>query len=207
NFREMTEADYIFKATVGSQRAIKYTSKNAVLKGIKYDDSITLVDGMGMAVSDDLDRIRVRLGQVAPGEYGMTLYNKAGDPTLWLDADTGDAVLSGRLQASVIEGGTINGSVIRGSSIYGGTISTNEDGYPNITMSETLNLIVAEYSHTRKISIDPNNYLTNQYPHLKWESDGYEAHIHHGGASGLQFDANDFVFNADLSMDGGASIW
>lgn len=141
NFREMTEADYIFKATVGSQRAIKYTSKNAVLKGIKYDDSITLVDGMGMAVSDDLDRIRVRLGQVAPGEYGMTLYNKAGTPTLWLDADTGDAQFSGDIIAS---------------NIYGSNIRTNAGGYPYVELSSDNNVFRAAKSESSYIEIEAN---------------------------------------------------
>src|SRR5690606_16701877 len=111
------------------------------------------------------------------------------------------------LQATVIEGGTINGSVIRGSSIYGGTISTNENGFPNITMSETLNLLVAEYSATRKISIDPNNYLTNQYPHLRWESDGYEAHIHHAGPSGLLIESDIVDIRGDLDVTMGGKIW
>src|SRR5690606_33792709 len=102
------------------------TSKNAVLKGVKYDDSITLVDGMGMAVSDDLDRIRVRLGQVAAGEYGMTLYNKAGDRTIWQDADSGDAMFRGIITAS--------------------TFRTNPDSYPYIELSSETDVFRAAKS-------------------------------------------------------------
>jgi len=136
NFREFTTSDYVWQATVGSQKAIKYTSKNAVLKGVKYDDSITLVDGMGMAVSDDFERIRVRLGQVAAGEYGMTLYNKAGEKTLWLDATTGDARFAGRVEGS--------------------DFITNPDAYPRVELTSNNNVFKAAKSETAYIEIEAN---------------------------------------------------
>lgn len=71
NFRPMKISDYIFQATVGSKKAIAYTSRNAVLKGVKYDDSITLVDGLGLKVTDDNNDEQVRLGQIGPGIYGL----------------------------------------------------------------------------------------------------------------------------------------
>jgi hypothetical protein len=152
NFREMKTADYVFQATVGSKRAITYTSKNAVLKGVKYDDSVTLVDGFGMRVSDDMNRTMVRLGQTAPGEYGLALFNKSGVRTIWQDSATGNAYFSGTLQAAngnftghitalsgtiggwsiytgslsgsgQIIGGTIIGSSVLGTVIVGGTIT------------------------------------------------------------------------------------
>lgn len=185
NFRELTAADYIVQATVGSRRAITYTNKNAVLKGIKYDDSITLVDGMGMAVSDDLDRIRVRLGQVAPGEYGMTLYNKAGNPTLWLDADTGDAVLSGRLQATIIVGGTINGSVINGgtingTNIFGSFIATSES-YPRVEMSTSENMFGAYQSENNFARLTPlTSMSSNAAPGIEMRQGGGELTFGYG---------------------------
>lgn len=106
NFREFKTSDYIFQATVGSKKAIEYTSRNAVLKGVKYDDSVTLVDGLGIKVSDDFNREMVRLGQVGPGEYGLAMYNKDGEKTIWQDAATGDARFAGQL---------IGGSIAIGS--------------------------------------------------------------------------------------------
>jgi phage minor structural protein len=116
NFREFKTEDYIFQATVASKKAIVYTSKNAVLKGVKYDDSVTLVDGLGMKVTDDFDRVMVRLGQVGPGEYGMAMYNKVGDKTIWQDAATGNARFTGILTASSFEGGTI--AIGSGNNIF-----------------------------------------------------------------------------------------
>lgn len=78
-----------------------------MLKGVKYDDSLTLVDGLGMKVTDDLARERLRIGQTGPGEYGLAMFNKTGDKTIWQDATTGDARFRGILTASSFEGGTI----------------------------------------------------------------------------------------------------
>ncbi len=119
NFRTLKTSDYVFQATVGSKKAISYTSKNAVLKGQKYDDSLTLVDGMGMKVEDDLGRVMIRLGQIGPGEYGQAMYNKSGDKTIWQDAATGDARFKGRIEAA---DGTFSGTV-SGGSFVGGTIT------------------------------------------------------------------------------------
>ena len=151
NFREFKTSDYIFQATVGSKKAITYTSRNAVLKGVKYDDSITIVDGLGMKVSDDQNRVMVRLGQTGPGEYGLAMFNKAGAKTIWQDAATGDARFAGRLEAAsgtfsgelqaatgtfrgalqaasgtftgTVSAGIIQGGVVIGASIQGGTIT------------------------------------------------------------------------------------
>ncbi|MFD0588657.1 phage tail spike protein [Paenibacillus sp. GCM10027627] len=144
NFRQLSAADYIWQATVGSKRAMVYTSENAVLKGVKYDDSITLVDGFGMRVADDQNRTMVRLGQTAPGEYGLALFNKSGVRTIWQDSATGNAYFSGTLQAAVINGSTINGGVINAGTLIGGIISggtitgahisTSMDAYPRAEM-------------------------------------------------------------------------
>ncbi|WP_209703540.1 phage tail spike protein, partial [Cohnella lubricantis] len=151
NFRNLTTADYIFSATVGSKKAIAYTSKNAVLKGKKYDDSLTLVDGMGMKVEDDQGRIMVRLGQIEPGIYGLAMYNKAGYKTIWQDANTGDAHFAGNLEAAggtfsgdlqaaggtfsgTIQAGTIIGGLIQGADVIASSIRTN-DGSRRAEMS------------------------------------------------------------------------
>lgn len=119
NFREMKTSDYIFQATVGSKKAMEYTSKNAVLKGQKYDDSITLVDGLGMKVTDDMNRVMVRIGQTGPGEYGQTMYNKAGAKTIWQDAATGDAKFAGILEAA---GGTFKGALQAATGTFAGEL-------------------------------------------------------------------------------------
>ena len=119
NFREFKTSDYIFQATVGSKKAITYTSRNAVLKGIKYDDSITIVDGLGMKVSDDQNRVMVRLGQTGPGEYGLAMFNKAGAKTIWQDAATGDARFAGRLEAA---SGTFAGELQAASGTFRGAL-------------------------------------------------------------------------------------
>ncbi|RAV03038.1 phage tail protein [Paenibacillus sp. YN15] len=123
NFREFKVADYIFQATVGSKKALVYTSKNAVLKGITYDDSLTLVDGLGMRVSNPAGTELVRLGQYEPAKYGLALFNLAGAKTIWQDAATGNAYFSGNITASTISGGTITGGAISGGSISGTSIS------------------------------------------------------------------------------------
>ena len=179
NFREFKTADYIFQATVGSKKAIEYTSKNAVLKGQKYDDSITLVDGLGMLVSDDHGRPMVRLGQTGPGEYGQTMYNKQGDKTIWQDAATGDARFKGKLEASEFIGGSIRigssfsvntsghmiavggefsgeisatiftGGQIYGTVITGALIQTSESSYPRAEMSSTDKMFKVAQSLTK----------------------------------------------------------
>ncbi|MHA7962889.1 phage tail spike protein [Paenibacillus sp. CAU 1782] len=183
NFRELKTADYVFQATVGSKRAITYTSKNAVLKGVKYDDSVTLVDGFGMRVSDDMNRTMVRLGQTAPGEYGLALYNKAGVRTIWQDAATGNAYFSGTLQAAngnftghitalsgtiggwsintgslsgsgQIIGGSIIGSSLAGTIITGSLVQTAGAGaYPRAEMSNTASMFKVESSATAMIEM------------------------------------------------------
>lgn len=146
-----------------------------------------------------------------------------GDDALWFDVPSRKFHFSGTLVgvdgefsgtvwaatiiASQMQGGTIEGTTIRASEFYGGTFSTREVGYPRIVMSETSNLMSAEYSMNRGIYIDPNNYLTNQFPHLRWISDGYEAQIHHGGLSGLQIDANAVDIWTDVTMQGSSNIW
>ncbi|MFF2482706.1 hypothetical protein [Paenibacillus sp. NPDC058071] len=77
NFREMKTVDYIFQATVASKKAMDYTSENVVLKGVNYDDSLTLVDGLGMKGTDAANSERVRLGQYTPGKYGLWINSGA----------------------------------------------------------------------------------------------------------------------------------
>jgi len=101
NFRPMKTSDYIFHATVSSNKAIVYTFNNAVLTGIKYDDSLTLVDGLGMKMSDDLARERLRIGQTGPDEYGLAKFNKAGDKAIWQEATTGEEA-EGRPRSTTI---------------------------------------------------------------------------------------------------------
>jgi phage minor structural protein len=185
NFRQLRTADYIFAATVGSKKAISYTSKNAVLKGQKYDDSLTLVDGLGMKVTDDFNRERLRIGQTGPGEYGLAMYNKAGDKTIWQDATTGDAKFKGILEASSFQGGsiaigtafsvnsaghmtavggdfsgTISASVINGGQIIGPYIATSAS-YPKAEMSSTDNFFKASTSANKFVSILPYYNPTN----------------------------------------------
>ncbi|WP_217597181.1 phage tail spike protein [Cohnella sp. GbtcB17] len=153
NFRQLTTADYIFQATVGSKKAISYTSRNAVLKGVKYDDSLTLVDGLGLKVTDDHNVERVRLGQIGPGIYGMwvsggaiqiggglpdsqvagatnwngktTLLTSAGIYTGFIQAEQ---IVVNNLSAisadlGTVTAGSIFGVYINGTNIDGGTIT------------------------------------------------------------------------------------
>jgi len=116
NFRELQTADYIFQATVGSKKAITYTTKNAVLKGVKYDDSLTLVDGMGMKVTDSANVERVRIGQIGPGRYGLRV-------------DSGAIEITGKLPDSQIaSAANWNGktTLLTPSGIYTGTIQANQ---------------------------------------------------------------------------------
>jgi len=179
NFRQLSTADYIFAAKVGSQKAISYTTNNAVLKGVKYDDSLTIVDGLGMKITDDFNRERLRIGQTGPGEYGMAMFNKAGDKTIWQDAATGDARFKGLIQASAFEGGsiqigtsfsvnsaghmvavgaefsgTISATIINGGQIIGPYIATSI-GYPRIEFSSAGNLLSALMDANNHLSIRP----------------------------------------------------
>lgn len=181
NFREFKTSDYIFQATVGSKKAIQYTSKNAVLKGVKYDDSITLVDGLGMKVTDDFNRERVRIGQTGPGEYGLAMYNKDGEKTIWQDAATGDAIFSGSLdaaggtfsgkvEAGEFDGGTITGALIHGGTITGSTIQTSAAGiYPRIELNSSSSLLKAENGPDKRIELLANYVGT---PAILFESGG-----------------------------------
>ncbi|RAU96848.1 phage tail protein [Paenibacillus sp. YN15] len=145
NFRPLKSSDYVYQAVTGVKKAIKYTSTNAVLKGIKYDDSITLVDGLGMRVSDASNRELVRLGQYEPGKYGLALFNTSGAKTLWQDAATGSAWFSGNITASSINGGTITGALIR----------TAESGQ-RIELSSVDNLLMAVNASGRTLTIKPD---------------------------------------------------
>ncbi|MFD2334711.1 phage tail spike protein [Cohnella sp. GCM10020058] len=153
NFRQLTTADYIFSATVGSKKAMEYTSRNAVLKGVKYDDSLTLVDGLGLKVTDDHNAERVRLGQIGPGIYGLwvsggaiqiggglpdsqisgaaswngktTLLTSGGIYTGVVQADQINANSLSAISANLgtITAGSIYGAYINGTTIDGGTIT------------------------------------------------------------------------------------
>ncbi len=156
NFRPMKDTDYIFQATVGSRKAISFTNKQSVLKGQKYDDSVTIADGFGITISDDMNRKRVMLGQYEPGEYGLIVLNKDGDRTIWLD-DSGDVVISGTLQAAVINGGIINGAEVKGGVITGALIQTKDYGqYPRIELSSSGNLLTASLNASESIAISPS---------------------------------------------------
>lgn len=116
NFRELNMADYIFRATAGSKKAIVYTSKNAVLKGVKYDDSVTIVDGKGITVSDPGDVARVILGQYAPGQYGIWIASGA----ITFEGGLPDSQIA---SASRWNGRT---TLITDTGIYTGTVTTNQ---------------------------------------------------------------------------------
>jgi len=116
NVRELKTADYIFQATVGSKKAITYTTKNAVLKGVKYDDSLTLVDGMGMKVTDPQNVERVRIGQIGPGRYGLRV-------------DSGYIEITGKLPDSQIaSAANWNGktTLLLPNGIYTGTVRATQ---------------------------------------------------------------------------------
>lgn len=116
NFREYKTSDYIFQATVGSKKAITYTTKNAVLKGVKYDDSLTLVDGMGMKVTDAGNVERVRIGQIGPGRYGLRV-------------DSGYIEITGKLPDSQIaSAANWNGktTLLTPTGIYTGTVRATQ---------------------------------------------------------------------------------
>ncbi len=119
NFRNLSQADYLYRATVESKRAMVYTSRQAVMKGIKYDDSVTIVNGIGVVVSDAQDRHRVELGQYLPGEYGMRVLNKQGQVQISED-DDGNAIFAGMLEAA---GGTFSGALQAASGTFAGNLS------------------------------------------------------------------------------------
>lgn len=153
NFREFKPADVIFQASLGSHKAIAYTNKNTVIKGKKYDDSLTVVDGMGLKVEDDQGRIMVRLGQTGPGEYGQAMYNKAGDKTIWQDAATGDGRFKGQIEASAFVGGTItigsgnNVFKAAASGIWAGNASFAAAPF-SVDMAGHMKAVGAEFSGT-----------------------------------------------------------
>lgn len=156
NFRPLNTVDYVYQAAVGVKKAMKYTSTNAVLKGIKYDDSITLVDGLGMRVSDASNHELVRLGQYEPGKYGLALFNLAGAKTIWQDATTGNAYFSGNITASTINGGTISGAVINGGTILGGLFRTT-GSYPYLEISAGDNALTAYFAAESYIKVQPSS--------------------------------------------------
>lgn len=169
NFRELTKADYIVQAITGVKKAMRYTSTQSVLKGIKYDDSITLVDGLGMRVSDAADRELVRLGQIYAGEYGLALFNTSGQITLRQDAATGNAWFKGKVSASDIEGGTITGGAISGgsitgSAITGGTITGGDISGGTITGAAinggTIN-VSTDVHIGRKLYLNPSSFTSD----------------------------------------------
>ncbi|WP_100523431.1 phage tail protein [Mycobacteroides abscessus] len=53
--------------------AAQADANNSVQKNVKYDNSITFADGNGMRVDDANGNERVRLGQYAPGKYGVKI--------------------------------------------------------------------------------------------------------------------------------------
>jgi len=216
NFRELSDGDVIFRATVGGRQALIYTSENAVLRGVKYDDSITLVDGYGMAVSDDFNRTMVRLGQTAPGQYGLALYNKSGVQTVWQDAATGDGRFSGKVIAGAVEGGTItgseinggeiNGSVIEGGEVTGALIQTRPAGsYPRTEMSATGNYIAAYSSPTAYVRVSPY-YLSSQRPVISFTNGSKTVIFDHYSPGTFEIQADALDLNANVAVTGGQSL-
>lgn len=117
-----------------------------------------------------------------------------------------DGTFSGTVSAATIIGSEIYGSYIEGGDVIGARIATSES-YPRIEFSATADLLSAEYSANRKILIDPNNYISNPYPHLRWLSEGHEASIHLSGSAGFIIDADDVRINGELSMSFGSELW
>ncbi|MFD2334708.1 phage tail spike protein [Cohnella sp. GCM10020058] len=161
NFRQLTTADYIFSATVGSKKAMEYTSRNAVLKGVKYDDSLTLVDGLGLKVTDDHNAERVRLGQYGPGQYGLKVDGGAIEITGGLPDGqvsgagnwngkttklTSAGVYTGIVQANQIIADFLSaisanlGTVVAGR-ILSGFIATRNGTFPRVELSDTDNML------------------------------------------------------------------
>jgi len=222
NFRELTAGDYIFKATAASQRAIVYTSENAVLKGVKYDDSITLVDGLGMIVSDERNVARVRLGQIGAGEYGMRVdggYIKItgglpnsqvagaarwdGRTTLITDGGiyTGK-IVAGQIEAETLSAitanlGHINAGSITGVTITGSMIQTRPPGqYPRTEFSSDGNLMGAYHSVGNSIEIVPNDAGA---PAIKLFRNGaFMGSINTLLSRGVEMDGN-YYFNGNIN--------
>lgn len=155
NFRPLNTVDYVYQAAVGVKKAIKYTSTNAILKGLKYDDSITLVDGLGMRVSDASNRELVRLGQYEPGKYGLAMFNTSGTKTLWQDAATGNAYFSGTITGAQVNASTFSGGTFVGGSFTGGTFRTT-GSYPYAEISSGSNAITAYFEADSYVSMQPN---------------------------------------------------
>lgn len=175
NFRPLNTTDYIVQATVGSKKAIQYTSRNAVLKGVKYDDSLTLVDGLGMKVTDAANNERVRIGQVGPGIYGMWVASGAiqlagGLPDSQIASASGwngkttlltsGGIYTGTVQANQINAASLsaisaNLGTVTAGSIYGAYIATSAS-YPKIEFSSSGNLLTAYYNANSYISLVPN---------------------------------------------------
>lgn len=150
-------------------------------------------------------------------------FRAGGEDALWFDVPSKkfhfsgtligvDGEFSGTVSAATIigskvHGGTIEGTTIRGSEFFGGTFSTRETGYPRIIMTDTADLLAAEYSDTQKIVIDPNGYMGNPYPFLRFINGAYEGSIRHAGASGWIFNSERVVMQADLEMGAGGKLW
>lgn len=140
-----------------------------------------------------------------------------GARSLWFDVPNEEwrfkgTIIASNIVSANVTGGTITGSeiwgnVLRGNNVYGGTISTRETGYPRIIMSDTANLMSAEYSATQRISIDPNGYLGNPYPFLRFVNGAFQGTIHHAGSSGWIFNSDRIVMQADLDVGSGGKIW
>lgn len=186
-------------------QAVKQLNQTVVKQNRSYYGVTTSrEDGLVIEREDGVSRLQLN--------SDIMDWTVQGESVLYLDAaakklkfsgtlEAADGVFSGRLEAGKIEGSEIWGSIMRGGAIYGSTISTRETGYPRIVMSDTSNLLSAEYSASRSITIDPNNYLSNPYPHLRFAADGYSGTIAHYGSSGLYIDANDVTFLSDVLMN------
>lgn len=83
---------------------------------IKSGDKTTHIDGSQLKMYDEDENLRLVMGyNPTSGEYQFELSNADGVATVTLD-DDGNAVFTGKITASDIEGGTITGTRIESDS-------------------------------------------------------------------------------------------
>lgn len=83
---------------------------------IKSGDKTTHIDGSQLKMYDENENLRLVMGyNPTSGEYQFELSNADGVATVTLD-DDGNAVFTGKITASDIEGGTITGTRIESDS-------------------------------------------------------------------------------------------
>jgi hypothetical protein len=93
---------------------VKYLNTNRTV--IRSEDRTTLLDGSQIKMLDiDKDERLVMGYNSETNKYEFTMHNKSGATTITLD-DDGNAVFTGKITASDIEGGTITGTRIESDS-------------------------------------------------------------------------------------------